>query len=98
MSNKNTKKTVEYPKYDISGQLDFLQSVCEGIGFDVKHLIPLIFADWICTFQECYSHQQDKDVSKIFIPFLEHSNLTFKKIKEIEKYVREQEKNNNSSH
>lgn len=98
MSNKNTKLTVEYPRYDISGQLDFLQSICSGIGFDVKHLIPLIFAEWICTFQECYSHQKDKDVMKIFIPFLQNSKKTYEKLKEVEKYVREQEENNNSSH
>lgn len=98
MSNKRTKLIVEYPRYDISGQLDFLHSICEGIDFDVKHLIPLIFAEWICTFQECYSHQKNKDVMKIFIPFLQNSRKTYDKLKEIEKYVREQEKNNDSSH
>lgn len=57
MSEKKNKHKIDIPIYDVEPQMDFITSVCNSMKFDAKVLITLIFADWICNFQEISSIQ-----------------------------------------
>lgn len=97
MSVKKTKVNIIIPKYEIQGQLDFLASVCESFDFDVKVLIPLIFADWICDFQVATSKS---NAQKAFISYLSSTSKVRDTLEQIKKYVEnenENGKNNPSS-
>lgn len=84
MSNKNTKVDIQIPVYEIQGQLDFLASVCQSFEFDVKKLIPLIFADWICNYQVATSKS---DAKKAFISYLSTTAKVRETLETIKKYV-----------
>lgn len=84
MSNKNTKVDIKIPIYDIQGQLDFLASVCQSFDFDVKKLIPLIFADWICNYQVATSKS---DAKKAFISYLSSTGKVRETLQSIKNYV-----------
>lgn len=95
MSEK--KINLKIPKYDLEGQTRFIYQVCEDFKFDYNTLISLILADWIATFQLACS-KSDGHHYKAFLSYLDNTKNTYKTLKEVKKYVEEQEKNNNDSH
>lgn len=82
--------TLSIPRYEVEGQLDFISSVCESVKFDPKKLIPLIFADWIATFQKgC----QLAPPPEVFINYLKSTKDTYKLLKEIKNIVEKEMEN-----
>ena len=86
--SKNKNKTIDIPIYDIEGQMSFITSVCQDFGFEPQKLIPLILADWICTFQEATSKMSGNAYSA-FLSYLKSTNSTSEKLHQIKKYVEE---------
>lgn len=85
---KDDDDTIVYPSYDVESQLRFLGSLCESVNFDCRKLIPLIFADWILTFQKgC----QVSPPSKVFFEYVRSTANTYKQYKDFEKLIKESE-------
>lgn len=81
---KNKQIKIKIPKYDIEGQITFLKNVCDVNKFDVRTLITLIFADWICMFQVgCVN--SSGDYQKSFHSFLATCENTANCLKSLKK-------------
>lgn len=85
MSEKNEKK-VKIPVYSIEKQMDFIVSVCEDYDFNPQTLITLIFADWICTFQELTSKVSGNSYQS-FVSYLKSTEKTYDKLNQIREYI-----------
>ena len=85
MSEKKNKQ-IQIPLYNVEEQMNFISSVCADFEFDPKKLIPLILADWICTFQEATSKMSGK-AYPAFISYLKSTTKTYDKLNQIREYI-----------
>lgn len=80
----STTIDLTYPSYDVESQLTFLGSLCETVNFDCKKLIPLIFADWIYTFQKgC----QVAPPIEVFVNYIKSTKSTYTGLKDLKEML-----------
>ena len=86
MSEKKAKE-IKIPVYDVEKQMEFIVSVCKDFDFEPTRLIPLIFADWIYTFQLGCSKMNGK-AYETFIAYLKSTKNTYDNLIKIKEFIK----------
>lgn len=69
---------VEVPIYDLKSQFEYIMNMCKDFDFNHEHLVSLILAEFIYTFQEAVIVKKC-ELSAVFVSYLEHCVKTRKK-------------------